>query len=317
MDIKKFNSEIADRLGGSLCAQIIKKAFNTEKMYIEHASEIRLRTGLPICITLDGKGKNVFLDKYSSQSDEHGGYIIAREEIDSVFSGICRNSLYAYKEDLKNGFITLKGGHRVGIAGKMLPDGTVYEVSSINIRISRQVVGCASEIIKHIIKNQKEIYNTLIISPPACGKTTIIRDLARSLGRKTKFFKGACIGIIDERSEIAACYNGVPSNDVGLMTDVYDACPKEKGISMMIRAMAPEIIITDEIGGKGDSKSIANAVNAGVKLIATAHGASILDLKERTEIAEIINAGTFERYIILSATCEPGTISKIIQKEAI
>ena len=313
MDIQKFNTEIGDRLGGTLTSIILKKAFTTEKTLLDSAREIRLRTNMPLCITLAGKIKNVFLGRNGSFVSEKESYIISKEEIDKIFSGICQNSLYAYKEDVKNGFITLKGGHRVGIAGKMLPDGSIYDVSAMNIRISRQVRGCSKNIINHIIKNENEIYNTLIISPPACGKTTIIRDLARILGQKSNLFSGACIGIIDERSEIAACYNGAPSNDVGIMTDIYDACPKEKGIIMMIRSMAPEIIITDEIGSKGDAAAVASAINAGVKIIATAHGNNIADVKARREISEIIASGVFEKFIILNSKKGPGTIEQILK----
>ena len=313
MDIQKFNTEIGDRLGGTMTSIILKKAFTTEKTLLDSAREIRLRTNMPLCITLAGKIKNVFLGRNGSFVSEKESYIISKEEIDKIFSGICQNSLYAYKEDVKNGFITLKGGHRVGIAGKMLPDGSIYDVSAMNIRISRQVRGCSKNIINHIIKNENEIYNTLIISPPACGKTTIIRDLARILGQKSNMFSGACIGIIDERSEIAACYNGAPSNDVGIMTDIYDACPKEKGIIMMIRSMAPEIIITDEIGSKGDAAAVASAINAGVKIIATAHGNNIADVKARREISEIIASGVFEKFIILNSKKGPGTIEQILK----
>ena len=313
MDIQKFNTEIGDRLGGTLTSIILKKAFSTEKVLLESAREIRLRTSMPLCITLAGKIKNIFLGRNGSFVSEKESYIISKEEIDKIFSGICQNSLYAYKEDVKNGFITLKGGHRVGIAGKMLPDGSIYDVSAMKIRISRQVRGCSKNIINHIIKNENEIYNTLIISPPACGKTTIIRDLARILGQKSNLFSGACIGIIDERSEIAACYNGAPSNDVGIMTDIYDACPKEKGIIMMIRSMAPEIIITDEIGSKGDAAAVASAINAGVKIIATAHGNNIADVKARREISEIIASGVFEKFIILNSKKGPGTIEQILK----
>lgn len=313
MDIQKFNTEIGDRLGGTLTSIILKKAFSTENVLLESAREIRLRTNMPLCITLAGKIKNVFLGRNGSFVNEKESYITSKEEIDKIFSGICQNSLYAYKEDVKNGFITLKGGHRVGIAGKMLPDGSIYDVSAMNIRISRQVRGCSKNIINHIIKNENEIYNTLIISPPACGKTTIIRDLARILGQKSNLFSGACIGIIDERSEIAACYNGAPSNDVGIMTDIYDACPKEKGIIMMIRSMAPEIIITDEIGSKGDAAAVASAINAGVKIIATAHGNNIADVKARREISEIIASGVFEKFIILNSKKGPGTIEQILK----
>jgi len=313
MDIRKFRSEITDRLGSGQAVNALNAVFAADRELLRTAGEIRIRTGLPLCVIGGLHKEKYFLSANGRIVSAPSAYLAPKEEVNRIFASICRSSVYAYKEDIRNGFITLRGGHRVGIAGKMLPDGSVYDVSSLNIRIARQVKGCAAELIRHIIKKEDEIYSTLIISPPACGKTTMIRDIARILGSgsKSPYFKGANVGIIDERSEIAACYNGMPANDVGMMTDVYDACPKEKGILMMIRSMAPEIIITDEIGGPGDAAAVESAMNAGVKIIATAHGSRLSDLKVRREIAAMISAGVFERYITLSSTNGPATIQEV------
>ncbi|MFR1518680.1 MAG: stage III sporulation protein AA [Clostridia bacterium] len=313
MDIRKFRSEITDRLGSGQAVNALNAVFAADRELLRTAGEIRIRTGLPLCVIGGLHKEKYFLSANGRIVSAPSAYLAPKEEVNRIFASICRSSVYAYKEDIRNGFITLRGGHRVGIAGKMLPDGSVYDVSSLNIRIARQVKGCAAELIRHIIKKEDEIYSTLIISPPACGKTTMIRDIARILGSgsKSPYFKGANVGIIDERSEIAACYNGMPANDVGMMTDVYDACPKEKGILMMIRSMAPEIIITDEIGGPGDAAAVESAMNAGVKIIATAHGSRLSDLKVRREIAAMIGAGVFERYITLSSTNGPATIQEV------
>ncbi len=313
MDIRKFHSEITDRLGSGQAVSALNAAFAADSSLLRSAGEIRIRTGLPLSVIGGLQKEKYFISASGRIVSAPSAYLPSKEEINRIFASICRSSVYAYKEDIRNGFLTLRGGHRVGIAGKMLPDGSVYDVSSLNIRIARQVKGCASALIRHIIKSADEVYSTLIISPPACGKTTMIRDIARILGSgsKSPYFKGANVGIIDERSEIAACYNGMPANDVGMMTDVYDACPKEKGILMMIRSMAPEIIITDEIGGPGDAAAVESAMNAGVKIIATAHGSRLSDLKVRREIAAMIGAGVFERYITLSHTNGPATIQEV------
>ena len=314
MDLIKFQNEITDMLGNTPTAFLLKSVFQSKKILLKTACEIRIRTRMPLCIIGGNKTDKYFINANAELTLPEHGYYPSKEEVNRIFTAICRSSLYAYKEDIKNGFITLKGGHRVGIAGKMLPDGSVYDVSSINIRIARQVKGCSKNILKHIIKNPFEVYSTLIISPPACGKTTVIRDIARVLGTGSNFpeFKGVSVGIIDERSEIAACYNGVPSNDVGKMTDVYDACPKEKGIMMMIRCMAPEVIITDEIGGNGDASAVESAMNAGVKIIATAHGKQLSDMKVRKEIATMMNIGAFEKYITLSSDNGPATLKEVV-----
>lgn len=316
MDYVKFQQEITDRLGNTPVAFSLKNCFWHNSAILKTAAEIRIRAGMPLCVT-DGNKNKHFIDANGNFVLAEKAYIPSKEEVNRIFSGICSSSLYAYKEDIKCGYITLKGGHRVGIAGKMLPDGAIYDVSSMNIRIARQVKDCSKNIIRHIIKNDHEVYNVLIISPPACGKTTVIRDIARILGtgNVNLQFKGISVGIIDERSEIAACYNGIPSNDVGKMTDVYDACPKEKGIMMMIRSMAPEVIITDEIGGKGDAAAVESAINAGMKIIATAHGSSLTDTKKRNEIGDMMGAGVFEKYIILSCEKGPGTLEEVIYQE--
>ena len=316
MDNIKFQQEITDRLGNTPVAYSLKTCFLHSNTMIAKAAEIRIRASMPLCV-IDGNKNKFFIDANGNSVLAEKAYIPSKEEINRIFAGICRSSLYAYKEDIKCGYITLKGGHRVGIAGKMLPDGAIYDISSMNIRIARQIKGCSKNIIRHIVKNNHEVYSTLIISPPACGKTTVIRDIARILGTGNEFlqFKGISVGIIDERSEIAACYNGIPSNDVGKMTDVYDACPKEKGIMMMIRSMAPEVIVTDEIGGRGDAAAVESAINAGMKIIATAHGNNLEDMKKRNEIGAMMGAGVFEKYIILSCEEGPGTLKKVIFKE--
>lgn len=313
MDYVKFQQEITDRLGNTPAAFSLKNCFLHNNTILKTAAEIRIRASMPLCV-IDGNKNKLFIDANGNSVFAEKAYIPSKEEVNRIFAGICRSSLYAYKEDIKCGYITLKGGHRVGIAGKMLPDGAIYDISSMNIRIARQVKDCSINIIRHIIKNDREVYSTLIISPPACGKTTVIRDVARILGTGNMQlrFKGISVGIIDERSEIAACYNGIPSNDVGKMTDVYDACPKEKGIMMMIRSMAPEVIITDEIGGKGDAAAVETAINAGMKIIATAHGNSLTDMKKRNEIGDMMGAGVFEKYIILSCERGPGTLKEVI-----
>ena len=184
----------------------------------------------------------------------------------------------------------------------------------MNVRISNEIKGCAKNVISQIIRGDSDIRSTLVISPPCCGKTTLVRDIARMLsnGMDEPYFRGLNVGIVDERSEIAGCCNGVPSNDVGIRTDVLDACPKEKGIYMMLRSMAPRVIVTDEIGGPGDYVAVASAINSGVRLIATAHGRSIDETRARKEIGNMIDDRFFERYIVLSSSKGPGTVEKII-----
>lgn len=210
------------------------------------------------------------------------------EEMKDMIMRMSDHSLYAHIEQLKQGFVTLKGGHRVGISGRVVAEKTdiinITEISSICIRLASQIKGIASE-----IEDIADGSNLLIISPPGCGKTTLIRELARILGKRKN------ISLIDERCEIAACVDGVPQLDVGEKTDVLSCCPKSTAIPLLVRSMAPDIIITDEVSGRGDTDCIRQACSMGVKVIATAHGSSVQDVKSR------FDTGVFEKIIILDS----------------
>lgn len=289
---------------------------NIEKS--KHLEEIRLRANKPII--LHNYREDWFVN-YEGGLQKHlnNVFIVKQEEILKTLEIMSRNSIYAFQNEIKNGFLTLPGGHRIGIAGKAVIQGNqvvnIRDITSLNIRISREIKGCSLGIIKSIINiGNKEVYNTLIVSPPQCGKTTMLRDIARLLsnGMKEIDLKGIKVGIVDERSEIAACYKGLPQFDIGVRTDVLDGCPKSIGMRMMIRSMSPQVIITDEIGDRGDRDSIISILNAGIKIITTAHGFNISELKSRREVLDLIEEKVFERYIVLGCAEGPGTIDEII-----
>lgn len=211
----------------------------------------------------------------------------------------------------------MQGGHRVGISGNaIMKDGKVSNinyVSSLNFRISKQVLGCSNKIIKYVInEDENSIYTTLIVSPPGAGKTTLLRDLVRKLsnGIEQIGFTGKNIGVVDERGEIAAMYRGIPQNDVGIRTDILDNVSKALGLTMLIRSMSPQIIVADEIGNKDEVNPIMQAVCSGIKGVFTAHGGSIEDLKINPTLRELLESYTFERMIFLS-TKEKGEVEKI------
>lgn len=314
MQKQKIKKEIIDKLGGEVGA-ILTKAFTYIDHIFDNAEEIRIRAGLPLIIV--SCNTHYMITARGQTGNVQSAYKPQSQEVSFLFNQLCRHSVYAYTEDIKNGFITLEGGHRVGIAGRVLPDGNMRDISGLNIRISRQIKGCSEVLLPYIIRSNTDIYNTLIISPPCSGKTTIIRDLARvlSTGISDPPFIGVNVGIVDERSEIAAVTKGVPSNDVGLRTDIYDSCPKTKGIFMMLRALSPNIIITDEIGSPGDASAVMAAMNAGVRIIATAHGYSLEDVESRPEIKTLEGNNVFETYIILSSRNGPGTLEKIVKRD--
>jgi len=242
---------------------------------------------------------------------------ITSEDVLQTLSIMCDNSIYSYQKQICNGFITLEGGHRVGISGCVVSDKTgiinINYISSLNFRLARQVIGCANEIIKHVIHTKNDIYNTLIVSPPGCGKTTILRDLIRqvSTGIEEYDFKGQTVGVIDERGEISAMYKAVAQNDLGLRTDVMTNVNKSSGIKMLIRSMNPRILCTDEIGNEEEIEAINYAVCSGVNMIFTAHGKCFDDLISNAVLKKILYKFLFEKVIFLTRTDKPGVIKDI------
>ncbi len=314
--IKGVQNDIMPYLIQSIRAILMK--MDAEKL--DNLQEIRMRAGKPLMAYYRNRDLFVTADG-ELLKDSKAAYIVAQSEVIKSVELMSENSVYAFQDEIKSGFITLRGGHRVGLSGRVIiQEGQIRNIkdfNGLNIRVAKEISGCSSHLIGYIIKSNKDIYNTLIIGPPQCGKTTILRDAAKCLsnGYKDLDFEGLKIGIVDERSEIAACSKGIPQNDVGFRTDVMDSCPKALGMEMLLRSMSPNIIITDEIGTRGDKDAILKVLNSGVKIIASAHGYNISELKLREELLALIKAGTFERYIVLSSNNGPGTLEEVIDSQ--
>ncbi|MGL4741952.1 MAG: stage III sporulation protein AA [Sarcina sp.] len=259
-------------------------------------------------------GKNLRILKRGHE--EIKPYKVTNIDIKTIIQKISNYSLYAIEEELKQGYITIEGGHRVGVAGQCIIENnsikTIKNISSLNIRIAREVIGCSNKLIPHIV-NDKKLYNTLIVSPPKCGKTTLLRDLSRNIsnGIAKLNFSGKRVVIIDERSEIASCYKGIPQMNVGERTDIYDNCIKEEGIMMAIRTMSPEVIICDEIGSKKDIEGLIAAANSGVNIICTLHGNGIEDLYKRENLKTILEENLIKKVIVLSSKEGAGSIEGV------
>ena len=306
--------KLSDEIINSLSLNLREKIRNIKGENIE---EIRLRINKPLII--NGNQRDYFYNEKSKKLDMNmnNAYVVTKEDIEQTFQIICKYSIHSFMDDIKKGFITLRGGHRVGIVGKAIVEEgkveNIKHISSLNIRISKEVKNCSDKVMNHIIKSPKTINNTIIISPPQCGKTTLLRDIVRNLSNGSdKFnFKGVKVALIDERNEIAGSYLGIPQMDVGIRTDIIETCPKDMGIIMVLRSMSPNVIVTDEIGTEKDIKALYTALNGGVGLITTVHGDSIEDIRNRKELRNLLDEELFKRVILLSARKGPGTVEKI------
>ena len=260
------------------------------------AEELRLRAMGASTIYVNGEEKLL-------------NYVATREDIDSIVLALSEHSVFAFMDELKQGYFSIEGGIRIGVAGRTICDcGKIVHIrdfSSINIRFPRQIRGIAKVIFPFITK-RGSLLSTLIISPPQMGKTTLLRDIVR-----TASDDGKKCSVIDERCEISA----EGRFDTGIRTDVLTACPKAAGMNLALRSLSPDIIATDEIGNKEDLSAIYDAANAGVKVIATAHGADIDELTNRLFFKQLMEMKTIERVVVLSDSLGRGTVESIYNQE--
>lgn len=273
--------------------QIFFNLFQENSKIAEELQEIRMRAERPIILKL--RERDLILQ-----------YNITQAEILQIVERLCENSIYAYKNQICEGFITVKGGHRIGLTGSCVIENgkiiNVKHISSLNFRIAREVLNCSTRVLREVIDiENKSIYNTILVAPPGRGKTTMLRDIIRRLsnGIDEINFKGKTCGVVDERGEIAAMYKGIPQNDVGIRTDIIENVEKNQGIHMLIRTMAPEIIACDEIGSKNDVEAIHYALYSGVKGIFTMHGKNIEDIKNNKQIYELIENREIQKVVFL------------------
>ena len=262
-------------------------------------TEIRLRAGRRVCIYM-GK-KEITVD-----------YIVTMKDILDILVKVSKNSLYAIQNDINEGFVTIKGGHRIGITGEAVIENdkviNIKNINSLNIRVAKQILGSANSIVNYVV-DDFDIKNILIVAPPGCGKTTILRDLIRQISNGDKKRKGYNIGVVDSRGEIASVYGGMPFLDIGFRTDVMTNISKSKGIEMLVRSMGLSAIATDEIGTQDDIIAIETAMLSGVKLIFTMHGTSIENVYMNSNVKKIVDY--FDYIILLSNRNGVGTIEKI------
>ncbi|MGL4363226.1 MAG: stage III sporulation protein AA [Cellulosilyticaceae bacterium] len=269
--------------------------------------EIRLRVGKPLII--------------HTANAEHGlnhqglckiteSYKASDVDLETIIKSISGFSFYAVDDEIKQGYMTIEGGHRIGVVGKVVvEDGkikTIKHISALNIRIAHEAIGCSQKVLPALMIG-KRVRHTLIVSPPKCGKTTLLRDLIRQLSNDS-----FTVGVVDERSEIAGCYKGIPQNDVGIRTDVLDGCTKVEGMRMLLRAMAPDIIAVDEISSEKDMIAVEEVLGAGVTILCTTHGLDYKDCLKKPILKRMIDNRLFEKIVVLSNKQGPCTVEEII-----
>ena len=273
--------------------QIFFNLFSENDKIVNEIQEIRMRANRPILLRLNNR--DLILQ-----------YNISQSEILQILERLCENSIYAYKNQICEGFITIKGGHRVGLTGScVIENGKITNIkyiSSLNFIIAKEIINCSTRVLREIIDMEnKSIYNTIIVAPPGKGKTTVLRDVIRRLsnGIEEINFKGKSCGVVDERGEIAAMYKGIPQNDIGIRTDIIENVSKNDGIHILVRTMSPEIIACDEIGSKEDVDAIHYALYSGVKGIFTMHGKNVEDIKNNKQIYELIESREIQKVVFL------------------
>lgn len=280
--------------------------------------EIRLRLGRPLA--LHGRTGDIFLDRCGEAAAADRAYRPDREDLERALQLISNSSLYAFEQELRCGYITVPGGHRVGLCGQaVLEAGRVIRLKHItgfNYRIAREITGAALPFLRYFIDyRQARVFHTLIISPPRGGKTTFLRDLARWLGDGVPElgFHAFKVAVVDERSEIAGSFQGMPQLHVGECTDVLDACPKAEGMMMLLRSMGPQVIVTDEIGRAGDAEAVEEIIHAGISVLTTAHGSNLQELYSRPALRRLLGQRVFERVLFLGRSHGVGTVEQILE----
>ncbi len=264
---------------------------NVPKHIASNATEIRIRVNRPVSVETP-------FERYICGSE-----CVTAEKIKECMKRFCDYSVYSCERELSEGWITLKGGHRAGFAGTANINGknlkTIRDFSSINVRISREHKGMADTIFRRTAF-QHDFRGLLVLGPPLSAKTTFLRDYCRLLSAFRK------VSVIDERSEIAAVYNGIPQNDIGINADVLDCFDKVSGIMIALRSLSPEYIVCDEIGS--EVKELITCFNNGVRLILSAHCSSLYEAGRNVNITEIVNSGAISHIILLDSGRNIGKI---------
>ena len=300
-----------------LFAGELRKIFEKTRLEEKDLQEIRLRAGRPLLVI--DSGREMFLDKMGRVwSSSKQGYRVSVEEVRETLERASNYSLYAYEAEVCRGFLTVQGGYRVGVSGRVIcEEGRITgmrDIAYMDIRIAHQIKDCAAIVLPYMYEDGM-LKNTLIMAPPGKGKTTILRDMVRLVSDGNPKARGQSVAVVDERSEIAGCSQGVAGYDLGIRTDVLDGCLKTEGIFLVVRSMAPEVIAVDEIAGQKDQEALRMAAFCGCRILATAHGRVYEDLLRRQDIRPLWEEGVFERCVLLEDQGMPGIVKSVFDQK--
>ncbi|MCI9440544.1 MAG: stage III sporulation protein AA [Ruminococcus sp.] len=297
----------------SILAKSVRRTVEKEGLDFGQLQEIRMRIGKPLIMVYKNQERILSFSKNGTTAV----HMVTKEEMRETLEYVSHYSLYAYEQEIRQGFITIEGGHRVGVMGKAVLERNrvknLQYISSINIRVAHEVPGCADQVFRYITKG-RQICHTLIISPPCCGKTTLLRDLIRQVSDGNAYVKGCSVGVVDERSELGGCYLGVAQNEMGMRTDILDGCPKAEGMLMLIRSMSPQVIAVDEIGSAEDIHAMEYAMQCGCRLIASVHGKDMEEVSGKPVLSDLVRKKRFERYVVLENRKHPGEIQAVFDE---
>lgn len=294
-----WTNQIFRYLNEEICDAIKKLSTGV----LSNISEIRIHSSGEVSVTL--RDKNIFLKDENSLDLK-----ITKEQIDEIFVKICNGTVYKFEKQICEGFITVEGGHRVGIAGTAVYENgslvSVKDITALNFRISRQIKNASREIIGNIVCDDK-INSAIIASEPCGGKTTILTDLVRLLSNMGK----RCV-VIDERGEICSMFSGRPQKDIGKLTCVLNGYSKGEGMMIALRSLSPQVLICDEVGSSEEVDAMLEALNAGVPVITSAHASNEDELVSRPQLERLIDSGAIDRLIFLKGSKNPGTVRKVV-----
>lgn len=289
-----------------LCGSLRTILFQIPESVKEKAQEIRLRANRPIAVYT---GRETYFVKEQgrlTQRFDRTLPVVSSQEILNSFHHCCSYSVYSHQHEIRQGYVTMAGGHRVGVCGTAVYEekdvSGIRDISSLNIRIAREVYGAADELLRAL---GEEFSGFLIAGPPASGKTTILRDIARQLS-----LRGKKVVVIDERGELGGTFQGVCQNDLGLC-DVLTGFPKGEGILQAIRCLSPEFIVCDEAGSRREIAAIEEGLNAGVGLITTLHAGNLGEIHRRSQGNQLLQSGAFHKIVLLEGRSMPGAVQGI------